>query len=211
MKQVRSVIEIVVLTACFSFPSISQTLIITGKISDAATGEAIPFANVYVPGKFIGTSSDINGYYKLEVKVKTDSLAASSLGYSTVAKKISPEIFQTINFELLSESIGLKEVVVSAGEPPEVIFFRRIVRAKSRNNPHRYRTFQYESYNKYQIDFDNVTPKDLDKNILLKGFEFLKDYIDTLSEKGKSTLPVFLVEQISDDYEQTEPKRVVER
>ncbi len=180
-------------------------------MTDAATGEPLPFANVFIPGKFQGTSADFDGNYKLEVRLKTDSLSASSLGYATVTQKVSQQILQTINFELPVEGIGLKEVVITTGEPPEVILFRRIVKAKPVNNPHQFKTFQYESYNKYQIDLDNITPKDLDKNVLLKGFEFLKDYIDTMTDRGKSTLPIFLVEQVSDNYEQADPKKVVER
>lgn len=180
-------------------------------MTDSQTGEGLPFANVYITGKFQGTSTDLEGNYTLEVRLKTDSLSASSLGYATVTKVISRQIFQTINFELQPESIGIREVVVSAGGDPAEILFRKIVRAKPRNNPNDFKTFQYESYAKYQIDLDNITPKELQKNILLKGFEFLEDYIDTLSERGKSTLPIFLLEQISDNYEQINPRRVVER
>ncbi len=202
---------LLVYSLCLSFSAISQTLIIKGKVTDAETGEPLPFANIFIPGKFQGTSADMEGNYMLEVRLKTDSLGASSLGYATVTKSISQQILQTIDFKLPKESIGINEIVISAGEPPADILFRKIVRAKPANNPSRFKTFQYESYSKYQIDLDNITPKALDKNILLKGFEFLDDYIDTLSEKGKSTLPVFLVEQISDNYEQTDPKKAIER
>lgn len=194
---------------CFGLPAVAQT-IITGRVTDAQTGEPIPFANVFITGKYQGVTTDMNGDYRLDTRQKTDSLTASSLGYTAVTKKVAALAEQVLNFELQSESFNIREIVVKAGDEPAVALFKKIVAAKPLNNPRNFRTFQYESYNKYQVDLDNITGKDIDKNLLLKGFDFLKEYIDTLSETGKSTLPIFLIEQVSDNYEQSEPKKTIE-
>lgn len=198
------------LSLCFALPATAQT-VITGRVTDAQTGEPIPFANVIITGKYQGVTTDMNGDFRLDVRQKTDSITASSLGYVAVTKKISAQTEQVIHFQLQSESFNIREIVVKAGDEPAVALFKKIIAAKPVNNPRNFATFQYESYNKYQVDLDNITGKDVDKNILLKGFDFLKDYIDTLSETGKSTLPIFLIEQVSDNYEQSEPKKTMER
>lgn len=193
---------------CFGSGVFAQQQSISGVVTDAETGEPIPYVNVYVAGKFTGTTTDLDGKYKLDIRQRADSLAASALGYIAQTKKIAGN---TLNFQLTSESFNLNEITINAGENPADILFRKMVAAKPQNNVVNLKTFQYESYTKYEIDLDNVKPSDIDKNILLKGFDFLKDYIDTMSEKGKSVLPIFFVEQISDNYYKSSPQKSMER
>ncbi len=50
----------------FSSPIFSQsTGKIAGKISDKSSGEAIPFANVFVEGTTLGAAADIDGIYTI--------------------------------------------------------------------------------------------------------------------------------------------------
>ena len=203
-------LAIVILLTCHSFVCVAQ-ITITGKVTDAETGEPLPYVNIVIPGKFYGTSTTLDGTYTLEVKRNMDSLSASFLGYETVTKKINEQQNQMIDFELKPESKQLREIIVSAGERPEITFMQRVIREKPKNDPYNFKTLQYESYNKYQINLDNVSARDIEKNLLLRNLDFLQDYLDTLSEKGKSSLPLFLIEQVSDNYEQSDPKKVVER
>jgi len=212
LKQLYTFFYCIVIIACFAAHSQAQnTITITGTVTDAETGEPLPYVNIYVAGKYHGTSSGFDGTYKLEVRAKTDSIGASAIGYITIVRKISQQQQQKIDFALQPESFNLNEVVVDAGENPADILFKKMVDAKANNNPANLKTFQYESYTKYEIDLDNVKPKDIDDNILLRGFDFLKDYIDTMTEKGKTVLPIFFIEQISDNYTQTDPRKVMER
>ncbi len=77
---------VVVLTVCLSVHvGWAQT---TGKISgtvfDAATGEAIPSANVQVVGTTLGASTSIDGeFFILNVPVGRHDLKVTSLGYET--------------------------------------------------------------------------------------------------------------------------------
>ncbi len=186
----------------------AQQQTISGIITDSETGEPIPYVNVFVAGKFTGTSTDLEGKYKLEIRQRVDSLVASALGYISQTKKVNGN---QLDFQLVSESFNLNEITINAGENPADILFRKMVASKPANNAYNLKTFQFESYTKYEIDLDNVKPSDIDKNILLKGFDFLKEYIDTMSEKGKSILPIFFIEQISDNYLQNDPQKNMER
>jgi hypothetical protein len=211
LKQTFRKLNAILFFVCFCLIASSQSITITGTVTDAETGEPIPYVNVYVVGKFHGTSTGIDGTYKLDVRQKTDSIGASAIGYITLKKKISQHQNEKIDFRLHPDNINLNEVVVNAGENPADILFRKMVAAKPANNPANLRTFQYESYTKYELDLDNVTPKDIEKNVLLKGFDFLKEYIDTMSEQGKSILPIFFVEQVSENYIQRDPPKTMER
>lgn len=59
----------------------AQNTIIRGRVTDAATGEPMPYTNVYVEGKFIGTLTDDEGKYELNVNKRADTLTASALGF----------------------------------------------------------------------------------------------------------------------------------
>ncbi|WP_409015027.1 carboxypeptidase-like regulatory domain-containing protein [Dyadobacter sp. CY345] len=65
------------------------TAILTGKVTDAATGKPMPFAHVYVNGSTQGAITDENGYYKLTgVQFGTVEIAASFVGYQPATQKI---------------------------------------------------------------------------------------------------------------------------
>ncbi len=97
-------------------PLFAQTTgTISGYIKDKSNGETLPFANIVFKGTKLGTSSNKDGYYAIpNLPYGTYQLSVSLLGYKT--KLIEIEINKDIvkNFELESEAIQAKEVVVSA-------------------------------------------------------------------------------------------------
>lgn len=78
--------------------------------------EPIPFVSVFVKGKNIGTTADIDGRYELQVPEGTITLVAQAQGYRTQSKELNikkgPPM--TVDFMLLEDALGLEEVVVSA-------------------------------------------------------------------------------------------------
>ena len=42
-------------------------LVVKGQVTDAATGEGVPFASVHLEGTMTGTSTDGDGFYELLV------------------------------------------------------------------------------------------------------------------------------------------------
>jgi len=58
----------------------SQTL--SGKITDSETGESLPGAQVFVKGTFVGTTTDVNGAYSLDVDGSV-TVVIAYIGYKT--------------------------------------------------------------------------------------------------------------------------------
>ena len=89
---------------------------IAGRITDATTGEALPFVNVVIMGTTLGAASDIDGYYSiLNLRPGTYSVKVSAIGYQskTVENvKISIDLTTKIDLTILEESIELGEEVV---------------------------------------------------------------------------------------------------
>lgn len=83
---------------------------VSGKVTDAETGESIPGVNVLVKGTTVGTSTDSNGGYQLNAPSENAVLIFSFIGY--VSAEIVVGNQTTINQRLQSDTKSLEEVVV---------------------------------------------------------------------------------------------------
>ncbi|HEX9740926.1 MAG TPA: TonB-dependent receptor, partial [Ignavibacteriaceae bacterium] len=117
------------ITASFNvtFPANGK---ITGKVTDAETGEVIPFANIVLTHKIndrgeeigfdipLGASTNEEGiYFILNVPPGVYIIKASVVGYASVVQKgvvVSSDRTIEVNFELSSSQIEIVEVVVTA-------------------------------------------------------------------------------------------------
>lgn len=89
---------------------VAQQTMITGTITDANTGELIVGVNIVVEGTMIGTTSDANGKYSLNVPQKNATLIFSFVGYITDQIKIGNQT--VINIKLKPEVLNIEGVVV---------------------------------------------------------------------------------------------------
>jgi len=87
-----------------------QQTMITGTVTDANTGELIIGVNIVVEGTMIGTTSDVNGKYSLNVTQKNATLIFSFVGYITDQIKIGNQT--VINVKLKPEVLSIEGVVV---------------------------------------------------------------------------------------------------
>ncbi|MFI5195188.1 MAG: TonB-dependent receptor [Chitinophagales bacterium] len=93
---------------------LAQNTILSGKISDAGTKEAVPAASVLVKGSAAGTFTDNKGIFKLSVSNNFPlTLEISSVGYESKELLVSNGA-QLLDIELLPFSEMGREVVVSA-------------------------------------------------------------------------------------------------
>lgn len=60
-----------------AFTGTAQETIISGKVTDAGSGDPIPFANLLLKGTSIGVTTDFDGNYLIKTKTPSDSLLAS--------------------------------------------------------------------------------------------------------------------------------------
>ena len=93
---------------CFSVSVWAQN--VTGKVSDASSGEALPSVSVKVASSGAGAITNFDGVYTIRAN-NGDVLVFSALGYSTQELKASGG---TLNVSLVPSSSKLDEVVVTA-------------------------------------------------------------------------------------------------
>jgi len=91
--------------------AVQQQQTITGTVTDAKTGEPMVGVNVRVKGSTIGAITDIAGKYSLLSEVDPNAtLVFSFIGYQTMEVPVAGR--QIIDIQLVSEVLGLEEVVV---------------------------------------------------------------------------------------------------
>lgn len=82
---------------------------VSGQVSDTQ-GELLPGVNVLVKGSSIGTVTDVEGRYSLEVPNEDDILVFSSIGYTTQEVPVNGRT--AIDVALAEDVLSLEEVVV---------------------------------------------------------------------------------------------------
>jgi hypothetical protein len=103
----------------------TNTVTLTGTVTDEKTGKPLPFANVFINNSTIGTTADGNGNYQLpNLSIGNLEMGVSFLGYETIR--------QTLRFE----QPGNKKVMFKMKEGSElqgVTIYARKNKKRERN------------------------------------------------------------------------------
>lgn len=112
MKQLLQKVSFLVfcmLAMAYSEKAIAQQTQVTGKITEAETGEAIPGASVLIKGTTRGVVTDIDGNFNIDAETNS-VLVISFVGFSTIEEPVNNR--SVINVSLESEAQALTEVIV---------------------------------------------------------------------------------------------------
>ncbi len=121
----------------FSFYANAQPdyLTLSGKVINQETGEPVPFAGITVVGRRLGTVSNAQGAFLLNVPgaYANDSLKVSSVGYQSFSQLVSETKNQNQLIRLKTAAVTLDEVRVQARRKTAVDILREAVAAIPRN------------------------------------------------------------------------------
>jgi hypothetical protein len=136
-------------TLFFFFITFSLSAQIKGVVKDSISGEPIPYVNIWVENEAIGTTSETDGSFTLEIKGEK-ILVFSALGYET--KRITSNI-QTV--VLKPKVMELKEVIV---EQPK---FKKEIEIGNFSKPFGYHIsgnieWSNAKFFKYEDNYDNT-------------------------------------------------------
>ncbi len=183
----------------------AQETRVSGKITDANTGDPVPFVNVVFKGTSIGITTDFEGRYNLATTTPTDTLVASYVGYKAKRKVVKIGVSQTINFQLEEDVVSLQEVVILAGENPAWSILRNAVDNKNKHDKRNLSAYEYDTYTKIEIDIDNMTDKFREKKIMKKITQVMDSVEQLAGEDGNPVLPLFISESVSKLYFRDNP------
>lgn len=89
---------------------------IKGLLTDKETNnEPLPFANVIIKGTTIGTTTDFDGLYTLNVPAGNHIVSFSFLGYKTIEKAFTVKVGETITINQLmsaEEGVALDDIII---------------------------------------------------------------------------------------------------
>ena len=91
-----------------------QKFTIKGIITDAKTDKELVGVNISVKGTKIGTSTDIDGYFSLELAKGSHKITFSYIGYVTIERKIKFDNNISQDYKLEPSLLYMNKVVVTA-------------------------------------------------------------------------------------------------
>lgn len=186
--------------------------VIYGVVYEKATNEPVPFANVVFKHSTIGTITDINGQYTITTNNPKDTIIASCMGFVLSKQAIQKNTNQSVDFYLDPSPLAIEEIIVTPGENPAFRILDNIKDRKEFNNPNRFSSYQYKSYNKLRLDLNNIDEDFKDQRVM-KQFQFVFDNMDSSEVFNKNYLPIIISESVADFYYQKSPsveKEVIE-
>lgn len=184
---------------------IAQQTKVSGRVIDKNTGEGMPDVRVQFQGTKVGTLTDSLGYYSLQSYYATDSITYLMPEYRFVVRAVKKDQEQIINV-VLEESINdIEEIFIRPpDEFPSTILHKKVIAHKPVNNKEKLLSYEYDLYNKIQVDLNNIGDKFKDRD-LVKRLDVVMNYLD--STEGKTYLPLILSENISHFSFRNNPKK----
>ena len=186
---------------------------VSGVVVDKSN-QPVPFANVVLKGSPMGVMSNEDGRFYIESPNDYSVLIVSAVGFSD--REITLEKAVNYNFKIvLKDAEELKEVVVYTGKTskknnPALDILRKIWERKRKNGLYMFDQYQMEKYEKVEFDMNTIDSAFMKKK-LFKGMEFVFKHIDTSRVTGKTYLPVFINESLSDVYGNNKLNKVKEK
>jgi hypothetical protein len=165
--------------------------------------QPLPYANVVFKGTTEGIITNEEGKFYLESKLTQSAIVVTFVGMEP--KEVPIEKAVTYNMEInLGAGKMLNEVVIYTGKTskknnPAIDILRKIWARKKKNGLRQFKQYQYDKYEKVEFDLNTIDSA-LMKSKLFKGMEFVFEQVDTSDVTGKSYLPIFINEALSQVY-----------
>ncbi len=184
---------------------------ITGYVTDAETGDSIPYASVVYKGHQIAVISNGEGRYSI-TRHEGWNLTFSAVGYKTRIINVNAKTKAKLNIALKPDKQMLAEVTVKAKRSrysrknnPAVELMKRVVDAKKKTDLSVNDFYQYDKYEKITLSLNDLKPEQLEQGPF-KKHPWLVEQVETSSATGKLILPVSVDETVSQKVYRKNPR-----
>lgn len=184
-------------------PCAAQNTRVRGTVTDAQTGEPIPYAVVLFPGTTTGITTDDEGFYSLESRDTSSYIRAEMVSYEPQIRPVPAGSDNRVDFRLNPTHLEIGNVVVTPGDNPAHPILAGIVRNKKYNDPEEYDRYICRTYTKMELGLANV--REFRSRKLQQNFGFIFEHIDTSDVTGQPYLPVMISETAADYYHSRTP------
>lgn len=187
--------------------------VVTGVVTDGQTKAPLPYVSVGVPRAGVGTTTDENGRFTLEILSPYTTVVFSYLGYQPATRTLAAGTRQQLDVRLVASAAELDEVVVTARKAPRyqnkdnpaVALIRQVINHKAENRPERYDYVEYEQYAKMSFALSHLSEKFRNRKMFAR-YQFLFKKQDSTAMGGANILPIYLEEKLSREYYRKSPE-----
>ena len=163
----------------------------------------VPYANVVFKGTNEGIVTNEDGRFYLESQLTHKIIVVSFAGFET--KEVT--LPKAVNFDFkikISDGVKLNAVVIYSGKTskknnPAIDILRKIWEHRRKNGLRQFNQYQMEKYEKLEFDMNTIDSAFM-KSKIFKGMEFIFKQVDTSNVTGKTYLPIFINEALSNVY-----------
>ena len=201
IKMVRYALIITLMLLAFCLPSSAQQ--ITGYITDAETGDSIPFVSVVYKGHSMAAVSDTAGHYSI-IRRNGWKLSFSAVGYKATVVPINSQTKSPLNIVLTPDKQQLAEVTVKAKrnrysrkDNPAVELMKKVIAAKKESNLANHDYYKYNKYEKLTLAANDLSPQMLQEKPF-SSTPWLMDQVEVCKYNLKMILPLSVDETVSE-------------
>jgi hypothetical protein len=187
-----------------------RTTSVKGQVLDAATNDALPYVSVQLEGTTLGTRTDIDGNFYIEVQESgLTAIKVVYVGYTTETLPIKEGEANRLIVRMEEASTGLQEITVRVEkyrnrDNPAVELIKKMIENKDKNRKEGLNSYHFEKYEKVGFALNNITEK-TKNSLLFRRFKFIFENADTNKVNDKISLLLFLRESLSDVYYRQSP------
>lgn len=215
-------IHFILFTLILACPLLHAETGVSGIVVDAETGEVLPFVQIYfidpnsTDGKVqtsIGTTSDMEGQFRLTNNDEYNTINFQMIGYKTEMLTVKRGTVKAdAKIKMRPDVYGLQDIVVTPKHRkrdykrrgnPAVELINNVIARKDSFTVHEKETYIADSYARMSFALDNFYPN-FNKGIW-KTFNFIEKYIDTTSTYPSMTISIR--EHLNKEYYQRKPHR----
>jgi len=205
-------VSILMLGICYlGLAQTGRQIILEGKVINAQTNEAVPFAMLQSLKLTEGAVTDENGRFFLKFTQPPGRIKLSAIGFLPDTLDYNRLIGSNIAVKLVPVSQELKEVVVKPAkvryknkDNPAVELIEKVIAHKASNQHGSWNYLENQKYEKILFGLSNFTER-FPPEKAAKKLQFIYNYVDTTYLKGRKVLPLYLQEKIADDYSAKNP------
>lgn len=191
---------------CFLAYLSNAQVSVNGIVTDTKN-EPLPYINVYFKNSKVGTTTDINGKFEININQNFKTLIFSSVGFKKLEYTLKSN--RDFNITIMLEDVeNLQEIVVVSKpmkrlkktENPAYRIMREVWNRKERNSLKYLDFLQYEKYEMLEVNLNKADTIFMSK---ILGNE-KENIINTLKKEEKSeryNIPIFMTEKYDEVYE----------
>lgn len=178
--------------------------LISGKVSEAATGKAMQNATLHLTGSSFSIISQADGSFEIHTHKWYDSIEVTSIGFAAFTIPLKKGHTTGLDLILENKTDSLKAVVIGYSNRPGKSFMQKVIDHKGNNDPSRFRSYSYQLYTRNELDIDRIDYQKAKgsglKSLMMKTYSGLDS--NAVSDKE---LPIYFAERLSNSYHSVSP------